>query len=246
MISIIIPAYNSGVKLKRALRSIRNQTYTDIEVIIVDDGSAVPIETEIPISKFQFPIKVFTINHGGAQAARNFGFKQAQGEFVIFWDDDVVGKPGMLQTMLETLERNQKASYAYSQYRWGFKKFGLWYFDEARLRRMPFIHTTSLIRKGDLNPIVESLKGTSDGPWDESIKKLQDWDLWLSMLDKGYVGVFIPRILFKVITGGSMSHWLPKYAYMKPFKYFLPTSLRIRAKKYEDAVEMIKQKHGII
>ena len=49
--------------------------------------------------------------------------------------------------------------------------------------------------------------------WDESIKKLQDWDLWLQMLSEGKTGLWIPQVLFTIIPGGHISTWLPAFAY---------------------------------
>jgi len=128
--------------------------------------------------------------------------------------------------MLKTLKDNQSASYAYSSFRYGFKIFKLWPFSPERLKIIPFIHTTSLIRR-------EHFSG-----FDENIKKLQDWDLWLTMLAKGHAGIWINKVLFKVQTGGTMSAWLPSGAYkLLPF---LP-----EVKKYNQALSIIKQKHSL-
>jgi hypothetical protein len=87
-----------------------------------------------------------------------------------------------------------------------------------------------------------SLIRRSDFPetgWDESIKKLQDWDLWLTMLEQGHVGLWINKILFRVTPGGTISSWLPAAAYkLLPF---LPA-----VKKYKAAVKIVKAKHGLI
>ena len=74
--------------------------------------------------------------------------------------------------------------------------------------------------------------------WDESLKKFQDWDLWLTMLSLGKIGYFIPQVLFTISTGGVMSSWLPSFAYkLLPF---LPT-----VKKYKAAKAVIFKKHGL-
>jgi len=76
------------------------------------------------------------------------------------------------------------------------------------------------------------------GGWDESIKKFQDWDLWLTMLNAGKSGVWVDKVLFKIAPGGSISSWLPSFAY-KLFP-FLPS-----VKKYQAAMAVIKNKHGL-
>jgi glycosyltransferase involved in cell wall biosynthesis len=227
MISIIIPVYNQATSLGRVLASIWAQTFTDYEVIIVDDGSAAQIcdqvsQFEISNSKMQ----CFRIVHGGANRARNYGFSKCQGEYVIFWDADVVARRNMLQAMEKALSGHSGASYAYSSHYYSWKSFKLWPFDPYRLRQMPYIHTTSLIRR-------EHFPG-----FDEAINRLQDWDLWLTMLEQGHSGLFIPEFLFKVLPGGTMSSWLPRFFYKLPWK-------TKQVKEYDQAVRIIKEKHAI-
>ncbi|MBI1961282.1 MAG: hypothetical protein HYS45_01105 [Parcubacteria group bacterium] len=121
--------------------------------------------------------------------------------------------------MSKVLDENPGASYAYSSFKFGWKTFKLWEFDADRLRQMPFIHTTSLMRR-------EHFPG-----FDESLKRLQDWDLWLTMLEKGYNGIWIQEVLFNVKTGGTMSSWLPSF-------------LAKRNKEYQASVEVVRKKHS--
>jgi len=235
MISVIIPVYNMAGKLEKCLGSIMAQTMLGVpgalEIIIVNDGSSDNIEYVVGKEKYFFdekniPFKYVSQQNQGANAARNRGFKESGGEFIIFCDADVILKPEMLDKMKCALLTNPEASYAYSSFFWGAKKFKLWAFDAERLRRMPYITTTSLIRR-------EYFPG-----FDEKIKRFQDWDLWLTMLEKGYTGVWIDEPLFTVITGGTMSNWLPKFAYkLLPF---LPA-----VKKYKNSVEIIRKKHNL-
>lgn len=234
MISIVIPTYNDADNLKKALQSIHDQTYADYQIIVIDDGSENSYKEIITQFKKTFPSLYYErIAHGGANTARQRGAEVADGEFIIFWDADVLAQPNMLERMVETLNAHPEASYAYSSHMFGRKAFKLWPFDAQRLRAMPYIHTTSLIRR-------EHFTG-----FDPQIKRLQDWDLWLSMLEKGYTGVYIPEYLFTVTPGGTMSSWLPKYVFKWPFKYLLPKSVRQKSKKYIEAVWVIKQKHSL-
>jgi len=232
MISIIIPVYNQANKLIKTLASINAQSYHNFEVIIVNDGSSDGVEALCgrymqSLNSANYYMFISQPNQG-APAARNRGFQEAKGEYIFFCDADAILHPQALEILLAYLEANPSVSYAYSSFMWGKKLFKLSDFDPNKLRRMPYIHTMSLIRRVDY-PL---------GGWDESIKKLQDWDLWLTMLEEGKVGVYVPQILFTVTPGGTISSWLPALAY----KYF---PFLGAVKKYNKAVKIIKEKHGL-
>lgn len=235
MISVIIPVYNGEEVLRCCIDSLLLQTYRNIEIVVVNDGSTdktldVAKEYIDQLKEEGVPYKI--MNHEenkGAPTARNHGFQGSKGEYVIFCDADSILERECLFEMLQALNADPGASYAYSSFYWGKKFFKLWPFDAKKLRQMPYIHSTSLIR-------------TKDFPktgWDENIKKLQDWDLWLTMLDEGHRGVYIDKTLFRVCPGGSISNWLPSIAYK--IAPFLP-----EVKKYKKALRIVKEKHGLI
>lgn len=233
MISIIIPVYNGVKTLINTVKSIEKQTWRNFEVIIVNDGST---DNTLKIfENFSEKVKLennyyfFNQENKGAPAARNRGLRDAQGKYLFFCDDDAILRSDALEKMRQTLEADDSIAYAYSSFYWGKKIFKLWPFEADRLKKMPYIHTMSLIRKKDF-PL---------SAWDESIKKLQDWDLWLTMLENGHHGGFINDPLFKIKPGGGISSWLPSFAY-KSFP-FLPV-----VKKYQKAVEVIKKKHNLV
>lgn len=232
MISIIIPVYNQAPKLIKTLESIARQSYQDFEVIIINDGSKDGVETICGnyLNKLETTKSYLFLNqtNQGAPAARNHGYRHAKGDYLFFCDADAILHPQALEILLGTLEANPSASYAYSSFLWGKKLFKLGEFDPEKLQRMPYIHTMSLIRGTDYTPTG----------WDESIKKLQDWDLWLTMLEQGRVGIFVPQVLFTVTPGGTISSWLPAFAYK-----FLPFLSQV--KKYNRALKIVKDKHGL-
>ena len=80
-ISLIVPVYNSNKYLKRCLESIEKQSYNDIEVIIVDDGSTDDsFEIMSSFSKNDVRFKSYKKKNGGVSSARNFGLSKAKGE----------------------------------------------------------------------------------------------------------------------------------------------------------------------
>jgi glycosyltransferase involved in cell wall biosynthesis len=231
MISIIIPIHNQADKIGACLKSILSQSYRDWELIIVNDGSTDNLSEvleKMSNDLFGKNVKIFSKDNEGSNPTRNFGFAQSSGEYVIFCDADIIMEPNMLEIMWDSLKANQSVSFVYSSFRYGKKLFKLFPYSEERLRQMPYIHTTSLIKRHDFPG------------FDNNIKRLQDWDLWLTMAGQGKKGAFIDKILFTAQVGqGHFSQWLPSIAYkLLPF---LPA-----VKKYQAAVQVIKAKHGIL
>ena len=222
-ISVIIPVYNAQNSINGCLKSIFNQTFKDLEIIAVDDGST---DASLAVlKKWDKKIKIFKQSNLGAPAARNLGFKKSQGEYVIFCDADIIMSQAMLQKMHEALQKNKKAAFAYSSFKFGWKTFKLWPFNLKKLKKMPYIPTTSLIHRSYFPG------------FDQNLKKFQDWDLWLTISERGGQGLWLNEILFCAQTGGSMSQWLPK------FFYKLPWLKAVR--EYKKAKAVIFKKHQI-
>ena len=232
MISIIVPVYNQAKKIGATLQSIANQTLADWELIVVNDGSTDNLEAEFNsfISEFSGANSFFFLNqeNRGAPAARNAGLSQAHGEYLFFCDADAVLAPTALESLQSALLFDQNAAFAYSSFKWGKHLFKVGPFDFDRLRREPYIHTMSLIRRSSF-PV---------GGWDEKLKRFQDWDLWLTISNSGGYGVFVDQILFTVSPGGHISSWMPSFSYR--WLPFLPA-----VKKYQAAKKIIYTKHQI-
>jgi len=228
LISIVIPYYNRREALEKALDSIQKQTYENVEVIIVDDGS----NERFQISDFRFKISYHRQKNRGAPAARNKGFDMLKGAYVIFWDADLVAEPEMLAKMYSALQKNTDASYVYCNYYYGLKAMPARMFDADALKQRNYIHSSSLIRRGDV------------ARWDESLKKFQDWDLWLTMLEQGKRGVWIDEYLFRLLPSeNGISDWLPRFAYHSPFKW-LP-GVRRKVRRYVEARDIVLEKHKL-
>lgn len=239
VVSITIPAYNSVKTLKFCLKSLLEQTFKDFEVVVVNDGST--DKTEVWLNGYMVKllpenrakIRIITQNNQGSNPARNRGAKEATGKYLLFCDADIEMRKDALEKMVNALEKNPGASFAYSSFYFGWKKFHLWPFDAERLQKMPYIHTTSLIRR-------EHFPG-----FDNNIKRLQDWDLFLTIAEQGHKGIFIPDFLFKAQPRRhGISSWLPKFVYKFPWQKF---GLKIQAlEKYKKAEKIIKEKHHLL
>ena len=101
MVSVIVPIYNVEEYLEECLESIRNQTYTNIEVILVNDGST-DGSREICESYCEKDIRFRLINqeNQGQSVARNRGFKESIGQYIMFVDSDDVVNTDVLEVLL--------------------------------------------------------------------------------------------------------------------------------------------------
>ena len=104
MISVIIPLYNKASCVARALNSVLSQTYTDFELIVVDDGST-DGSAEIVRQYVDPRIRLVVQENSGPGAARNRGLREAQAEFVAFLDADDEWLPIFLEENTRTFER---------------------------------------------------------------------------------------------------------------------------------------------
>jgi glycosyltransferase involved in cell wall biosynthesis len=112
-ISVIIPAYNAERTLQETVESVQNQTFSDFEIIIINDGST---DQTLTISQnFVDPrVKIFSYQNAGVSVARNRGIANAMGEFIAFIDADDLWTPDKLERQLKALSNNSEAGVAYS------------------------------------------------------------------------------------------------------------------------------------
>lgn len=120
LVSIIIPAYNAERFIERTLRSALRQTYRNIEIIIIDDGStdATRARAERVVAGHG-RVRMISVPNGGVAKARNLGIQEANGAFVAFLDADDLWHPTKIELQLDslTLAPNDGAAASYTFYR---------------------------------------------------------------------------------------------------------------------------------
>jgi glycosyltransferase involved in cell wall biosynthesis len=124
-VTVIIPTYNRAHLIKRAIKSVLNQTFQDFEIIVVDDGST--DNTEEVVKSFN-DLRIKYIKHQknlGASAARNTGIKNSKGEYIAFLDSDD-------EWLSEKLERQIKIFEETKDKRLGFVYCGAIFIDEKK------------------------------------------------------------------------------------------------------------------
>ena len=103
--SIIIPVYNRPEEVNELLQSLTKQTYRDMEVIIVEDGSTVTCESVVRNYAGKLQLRYYTKENSGPGMTRNFGAEHSQGDFLIILDSDCVLPAGFLQAIEDELMR---------------------------------------------------------------------------------------------------------------------------------------------
>lgn len=113
LISVIIPAYNAERTILETIKSVQNQTWSDFELIVINDGST-DRTLELVNSIQDKRLKVFSFQNGGVCVARNYGISYATGEFISFIDADDLWTLDKLEVQLDALKQHPEADVAYS------------------------------------------------------------------------------------------------------------------------------------
>ena len=114
LVSIIIPYYKQEAFLAETVRSAQQQTYPNVEIIVVDDGSPVSANSILPKNS---EVRVIRTENRGCPAARNFGFKQSSGEYLVFLDSDDRLYPGALDVHIRALAKHPNAALSFGAHR---------------------------------------------------------------------------------------------------------------------------------
>lgn len=179
-VSVIIPCYNQGEYLHEAVASVRSQTFKDLEIIIVDDGSD-DEQTASICKELEGPgIRVIRTANQGLAAARNNGIEYAAGNYVLPLDADDKIAPEYISEAVEVLESDSQIGIVYCRARLFGAVEGDWHLPEFSLEEMlkdNIIFCTALFRKEDWEIIGGYDPGMVHG-W-------EDYDFWLSLIERG-------------------------------------------------------------
>ncbi len=112
-VSVVIPAYNAMTYLPETITSVLQQTYTDFEVVVVNDGSTDKIEEWI-VQISDPRIKLVSQANLGLAGARNTGIRESQGKYLAFLDADDLWEPTKLEKQVKILEKNPEVGLVYT------------------------------------------------------------------------------------------------------------------------------------
>lgn len=188
LVSVVIPCYNAHKYLGQTLDSVRAQTYQNIEIIVVDDGSSDP-ET-INFLGLEKGICVVHQLNQGLSSARNAGFSAATGEYVLPLDADDWLEPDAIARLVVGLQQNAQVAFAFCYMRMEGEGEGILtkqynFFEQLFLNQLPY---SLLLRKAAWQKV---------GGYDESMRQgYEDWEFNIRLGAGGMHGVAVPAPLF--------------------------------------------------
>ena len=210
IISVIIPVYNGEKTIKETIESVLNQTFTDFELIIVNDGSQ--DSTLAVIDNIQDSRKkIFSYPNAGVSESRNRGLEQATGEYIAFLDADDLWTPDKLEAQYKALQENPKAGLAYSWSDW-IDESGQFLRSGGHITVNGNAYAKLLLRdfvESGSNPLIRRQALAEVGGFDQSVTPAEDWDMWLRLAARyDFVAVPVPQILYRISpNSASFNIW---------------------------------------
>ncbi|MEL6494481.1 MAG: glycosyltransferase family A protein [Cyanobacteria bacterium J06623_7] len=182
-VSVIIAAYNLMAYLPATITNVFAQTFTDFELIVVDDGSS--DNTSEWVSQLTDPrVKLITQENQGLAGASNTGVSQAQGEYITFLDADDLWEPSKLEQQVQVLDNHPEVGIVYTWVTYmndGGASTGRIVKTEAEGFIWPDLIEVNQIECGSVVMIRRSCF-TEVGLFDTNLKSfVQDWDMWLRL-----------------------------------------------------------------
>jgi O-antigen/teichoic acid export membrane protein/GT2 family glycosyltransferase len=210
MVSVIMPAYRVAEFIGMAIDSVLAQTFTNYEIIVVNDGSPDSAELEMALSAYRERIVYIEQANAGPSAARNTAIRQARGEYLAFLDADDYWEPQFLAQQMAFFERNPTIDLVYCD--------GLLVGDSTLAGRT-FMELTPSVGEVTFENLLGGnctviLSGTvarkhavvDAGLFDEGLRYSEDFDLWLRLAQNGSRLACQPDVLLcKRIHADSLS-----------------------------------------
>ncbi len=209
-LSIIIPCYNQGIFLEECLSSIYNQTVSNWECIIIDDGSTddsknIALRWIEKDSRFKYYYK----ENGGLSSARNFGIKHAKHPYILPLDADDKIHETLIEEVYRILQNENYDLISYDVQLFGTKN--------KKLQLPKYSYKTLLLQNCFIAcSIFKKELWTEAEGYDENLKSFEDWDFWIRALNHKSKVYHIPKVLYfyRKHRNGSLTNTFksnPKY-----------------------------------
>jgi len=191
-LSVITPFYNAGEHFKQTYNCLMNQSFSDYEWIIVNDGSTNTKDVELleEFAKTDARIRLFHRENGGQSKAKNYGIAQSQTDVIVFLDADDLVETFYLELLYQALQEHKDAGWSYTDLVGFAAEEYVWCktFSAGRMTFNNILVNAAAFRKECIEKV---------GGFPEVAKHYdEDWALYLRLLGEGFHPVHIPAIGF--------------------------------------------------
>ncbi len=198
LVSVVIPCFNSGSTISQTVTSVHFQTWPNVEIIVIDDGST--DQETIKVLEALKGVYLVRQHNAGLPVARNVGCKVASGNYILPLDADDWLEPAAIKRLMECLRENPAASFAYSYLQLEGEATGVLaksynFFEQLFFNQLPYC---LLLPRS----VWESVGG-----YDESMDRgYEDWEFNIRLGAAGYFGCVVQEPLFhyRVSSGGML------------------------------------------
>jgi len=224
--SVVIPAYNAALYIGATLDAVLKQSFSNFEVLVINDGSPDTTALEQALAPYQSKIRYIRQENAGPSGARNAGIRTAVGKYIAFLDSDDVWLPQHLEKQVGTLEANPQLQMVYSNglLLRGSAPIGVIF--ENSPQSLPvdldcLLHERSTVVTSSAVVLREALIRV--GMFDEQLRRCEDYDLWLRLVQSGATLSFSRDIqIGHRQSNGLASDWeLMRHALIKVYEKHL-------------------------
>jgi len=207
LVSVIIPCYNHARFLAESVDSVRKQTYTNLEIIIVDDGST---DNTRAVSESLTGIRYIYQPNQGLSAARNTGFDNSHGDYIVYLDADDCLYPEAIASNLQYLLQNPALAFVSGWH----EKVDEWLYPIEKdalsvIREKHYIHLLQGNYIGMHAAVMYTRWILKQFRFDTSLKACEDYDLYMQIARQYPVGCHDKTIAAYRIHGANMSSKIP-------------------------------------
>ncbi len=198
-VSIIIPVYNGSMFVGEAIEGALAQTYKNIEIIVINDGSTDSGKTEKIIKQFGDKVRYFKKKNGGVATALNLGIEKMTGEYFSWLSHDDLYKPNKIEEEMALIKKSPAKTIVYCNFDI-INASGQFIRSVCLnpLKRSRFIH--ALVKTNFLHGcglLIPKSAFIDAGFFKPELRHTQDYDLWFRMFQAGYTFKLCPKTLIK-------------------------------------------------
>ncbi|RBQ10006.1 glycosyltransferase family 2 protein [Pedobacter miscanthi] len=235
-VTVIIPTYNNKAYIETAIQSILDQTYDNVECIVIDDGSTDGTQEILSDLILHNKIEYFYQENKGVSSARNLGIKKANGEYLLFLDADDLLKPNGVADLMKCIIRNNSDM-----------SVGLAENELAINTKFPYgkNHLANLL--SNWWPVSSVMLRKNEICWNEQMKTWEVIDYFSSALVKGLKCTICPNVITSInhtVRTDRATYLYDHYNSLNTFNYFENLKQKILSRgKMDKVILEVLDKH---